>query len=62
VRQELIGLAARFVKSREFHGFCLQSAVNHANAVAVGFGGKSAIVIKLLLLTGQAHIAGTINL
>jgi hypothetical protein len=62
VGQEQVGLATRFVKSPEFHRFCLQSAVNHANAVAVGFRGKSAIVIKLLLLTGQAHIAGTINL
>jgi hypothetical protein len=46
----------------EFQQFCLQSAVNHENAAGVGFCGKSAIVIKSLLLVGRAHIAGIINL
>jgi hypothetical protein len=27
-------------KSPKFHRFCLQTAVNHENAAAVGFGGK----------------------
>jgi len=27
-------------KSPKFHQFCLQTAVNHENAAAVGFGGE----------------------
>jgi hypothetical protein len=53
---------ARFAKLPEFHQFCLQTAVNHANGAGDGFAGKSAIVIKSLLLAGRANIAGTINL
>jgi hypothetical protein len=49
-------------KLPEFHQFCLQTAVNHANGAGDGFAGKSAIVIKSLLLAGRANIAGTINL
>jgi hypothetical protein len=37
-------------------------AVNHEDAADVGFARKSAIVIKSLLLLGQANIAGAINL
>jgi hypothetical protein len=37
LRQQAGGLSA---KSPKFHRFCLQTAVNHENAAAVGFGGK----------------------
>jgi hypothetical protein len=53
---------AGFAKLPEFHRFCLQTAVNHANGAGDGFAGKSAIVIKSLLLAGRANIAGIINL
>jgi hypothetical protein len=56
------GSPARFAKLPEFHRFCLQTAVNHANGAGHGFAGKSAIVIKSLLLAGRTNIAGTINL
>jgi hypothetical protein len=62
VRHERLGFSAGFAKLPEFHLFCLQTAVNHENAAGVGFCGKSAIVIKSLLLIGRANIAGTINL
>jgi hypothetical protein len=56
------GSPARFAKLPEFHRFCLQTAVNHANGGGHGFAGKSAIFIKSLLLAGRTNIAGTINL
>jgi hypothetical protein len=52
---------ASFAKLPEFHRFCLQTAVNHANAAGDGFPGKSIIVIKSLLLVSRANIAGSIS-
>jgi hypothetical protein len=49
-------------KSPEFRQFCLQTAVNHQNAVSVGFCGEIGYRYQIIALVGPANMAGAVNL